>query len=81
MLRAVGAHVPMEKLAMHFHDTYGQALVNLYAGMEEGVRPVPASFSSGRPCHRYLRENLLMPIVLPVGQAVPRALQRYTLRS
>ena len=32
MLRAVGAHVPMEKFAMHFHDTYGQALVNLYAG-------------------------------------------------
>jgi hydroxymethylglutaryl-CoA lyase len=37
MLRAVGAHVPMNKLAMHFHDTYGQALANLYAGMEEGV--------------------------------------------
>ena len=26
MLRAVGAHVPMARLAMHFHDTYGQAL-------------------------------------------------------
>jgi len=37
MLRAVGAHVPMARLAMHFHDTYGQALANLYAGMEEGV--------------------------------------------
>ena len=37
MLRAVGAHVPREKLAMHFHDTYGQALANLYAGMEEDV--------------------------------------------
>jgi hydroxymethylglutaryl-CoA lyase len=40
MLRAVGAHVPMEKLAMHFHDTYGQALVNLNAGMEEGVQVI-----------------------------------------
>ena len=37
MLRAVGGDVPVAKLAMHFHDTYGQALANLYAGMEEGV--------------------------------------------
>ncbi len=37
MLRAVGGDVPPAKLAMHFHDTYGQALANLYAGMEEGV--------------------------------------------
>jgi hydroxymethylglutaryl-CoA lyase len=37
MLRAVSDHVPTAKLAMHFHDTYGQALANLYAGMEEGV--------------------------------------------
>jgi hydroxymethylglutaryl-CoA lyase len=37
MLRAVGGDVPMAKLAMHFHDTYGQALANLCAGMEEGV--------------------------------------------
>jgi len=40
MLRAVGEHVPMAKLAMHFHDTYGQALANLYAGMEEGVHVI-----------------------------------------
>ena len=25
---------------MHFHDTYGQALANLYAGMEEGARVI-----------------------------------------
>ena len=43
MLRAVGAHVPVAKLAMHFHDTYGQALANLYAGMEEGVRVIDAA--------------------------------------
>jgi hydroxymethylglutaryl-CoA lyase len=43
MLRAVSAHVPMEKLAMHFHDTYGQALANLYAGMEEGVRVIDSA--------------------------------------
>jgi len=40
MLRAVGGDVPVARLAMHFHDTYGQALANLYAGMEEGVRVI-----------------------------------------
>jgi hydroxymethylglutaryl-CoA lyase len=43
MLRAVAAHVPQASLAMHFHDTYGQALANLYAGMEEGVRVIDSA--------------------------------------
>jgi hydroxymethylglutaryl-CoA lyase len=43
MLRAVAAHVPIANLAMHFHDTYGQALANLYAGMEEGVRVIDSA--------------------------------------
>jgi hydroxymethylglutaryl-CoA lyase len=43
MLRAVAVHVPVAKLAMHFHDTYGQALANLYAGMEQGVRVIDSA--------------------------------------
>jgi len=43
MLRAVAEHVPTAKLAMHFHDTYGQALANLYAGMEEGVHVIDSA--------------------------------------
>lgn len=43
LLRAVGATVPLGRLAMHFHDTYGQALANLYAGLEEGVRVIDAA--------------------------------------
>lgn len=43
MLRAVGANIPPARLAMHFHDTYGQALANLYAGLEEGVRVIDAA--------------------------------------
>ena len=43
LLRAVAGHVPMEKLAMHFHDTYGQALANLYAGLEEGARVIDSA--------------------------------------
>jgi len=43
MLRAVAAHIPAGAMAMHFHDTYGQALANLYAGMEEGVRVIDSA--------------------------------------
>lgn len=43
LLRAVAGAVPMEKLAMHFHDTFGQALANLYAGLEEGARVIDSA--------------------------------------
>jgi hydroxymethylglutaryl-CoA lyase len=43
LLRAVAGDVPMANLAMHFHDTYGQALANLYAGMEEGCRVIDSA--------------------------------------
>jgi hydroxymethylglutaryl-CoA lyase len=43
LLRAVAGCMPMAKLAMHFHDTYGQALANLYAGMEEGARVIDSA--------------------------------------
>jgi len=43
LLRAVASAVPMGNLAMHFHDTYGQALANLYAGMEEGARVIDSA--------------------------------------
>jgi hydroxymethylglutaryl-CoA lyase len=43
LLRAVAGSVPMAHLAMHFHDTYGQALANLYAGLEEGARVIDAA--------------------------------------
>jgi hydroxymethylglutaryl-CoA lyase len=43
LLRVVAGTVPISGLAMHFHDTYGQALANLYAGMEEGVRVIDSA--------------------------------------
>src|SRR5579871_5252055 len=43
LLRATAGVAPMAKLAMHFHDTYGQALANLYAGMEEGARVIDSA--------------------------------------
>ncbi len=43
MLRAVAERVPVAQLAVHFHDTYGQAVANIYACLEEGVRVVDSS--------------------------------------
>ncbi|MGM0521313.1 MAG: hydroxymethylglutaryl-CoA lyase [Pseudomonadota bacterium] len=43
MIDAVSREVPMECLAAHFHDTYGQALANLYAVLEEGISVIDAS--------------------------------------
>ena len=37
LIHEVGVRVPIAELAGHFHDTYGQALTNLYAAMELGV--------------------------------------------
>ena len=43
LLRACAEAVPMQSLAMHFHDTYGQALANIYAGLEEGARVIDSA--------------------------------------
>jgi hydroxymethylglutaryl-CoA lyase len=43
LLRACAEAVPMRNLAMHFHDTYGQALANIYAGLEEGCRVIDSA--------------------------------------
>ncbi len=50
MLAAVAAEVPMEKLAVHFHDTYGQALANIHACLELGVSVVDSSTSGLGGC-------------------------------
>ncbi len=50
MLRAVAGEVPMAALAVHFHDTYGQALANLLACLDAGVRVVDAAVSGTGGC-------------------------------
>ncbi|HET7649360.1 MAG TPA: hydroxymethylglutaryl-CoA lyase [Gammaproteobacteria bacterium] len=50
MLSAIAADVPMQKLAVHFHDTYGQALANIHACLELGVAVVDASTSGLGGC-------------------------------
>lgn len=50
MLQAVASEVPMAALAVHFHDTYGQALANTLACVELGVRVVDASVAGLGGC-------------------------------
>lgn len=50
MLRAVAERVPMPRLAVHFHDTYGMALANIFACLEEGVSVVDAAVSGLGGC-------------------------------
>jgi len=50
MLRAVAGEVPMGALAVHFHDTRGQALANILACIEEGVSVIDSSVSGTGGC-------------------------------
>ncbi|KTC01896.1 hydroxymethylglutaryl-CoA lyase [Pseudomonas syringae] len=50
LINAVAAQVPRGKLAGHFHDTYGQALVNIYASLEEGVQVFDSSVAGLGGC-------------------------------
>ncbi|MFY2764614.1 hydroxymethylglutaryl-CoA lyase [Arenimonas sp. MALMAid1274] len=50
MLRAVAAEVPMAALAIHFHDTRGQALANILACLEVGVAVVDSAVSGTGGC-------------------------------
>jgi hydroxymethylglutaryl-CoA lyase len=43
LIESVTRYVPVDKLAAHFHDTFGMGLVNLYAALEEGVSVVDTS--------------------------------------
>jgi hydroxymethylglutaryl-CoA lyase len=50
MVKTVAQSVPMDKLAVHFHDTYGQALANILAAIEEGVRVADGSVAGLGGC-------------------------------
>lgn len=50
MIQAVSARVPKEKLAVHFHDTYGQALTNIYAALQMGIKVVDSAIAGLGGC-------------------------------
>jgi len=50
VIAAVAARLPVEMLAAHFHDTYGQALANLLAALDQGVAVVDCSVAGLGGC-------------------------------
>ena len=50
MIEAVAQRVPVGKLAGHYHDTYGQALANIYASLEMGVATFDSSVAGLGGC-------------------------------
>ncbi|WP_144213843.1 hydroxymethylglutaryl-CoA lyase [Shewanella donghaensis] len=50
MVEAVANLVPVDKLALHFHDTYGQALANIQACLETGVSVIDSSVAGLGGC-------------------------------
>ena len=50
MLDVVARKVPVEKLAGHYHDTYGQAVANIYASLEAGVAVFDAAVAGLGGC-------------------------------
>lgn len=50
LVRAVADAAPLERVALHLHDTYGRALANVQAGYEEGVRTFDASLGGLGGC-------------------------------
>jgi isopropylmalate/homocitrate/citramalate synthase len=50
LVKAVSAVVPIGQLAVHFHDTYGQALANILACLDAGVRIIDSSVAGLGGC-------------------------------
>lgn len=50
LVRELNNTIPIKQLAVHFHDTYGQALANILACLELGVRTVDASVAGLGGC-------------------------------
>ncbi len=50
MIDAVSAGIPRDKLAVHFHDTYGQALANVLAALEKGIAVIDSSVAGLGGC-------------------------------
>ncbi|RMT94592.1 hypothetical protein ALP39_00334 [Pseudomonas marginalis pv. marginalis] len=50
LFEVVGAQVPRDRLAGHFHDTYGQAVANIYASLLEGINVFDSSIAGLGGC-------------------------------
>lgn len=60
LLRLITTEFPQDSVSMHFHDTYGQAVANVYAALEHGIRRFDSSIAGlgGCPYARGASGNL-----------------------
>lgn len=50
LIETIATKIPMHAIAVHFHDTYGQALANIYAVLERGIATVDSSVAGLGGC-------------------------------
>jgi len=50
LIEAIRTYVPLSKISMHFHDTYGQAIANIYAALESGISRFDSSVAGLGGC-------------------------------
>lgn len=50
LIDAISAVIPLEKVAVHFHDTYGQAIANIYAVLQQGISVIDSSVAGLGGC-------------------------------
>lgn len=50
LLNAIKEAIPLDKIAVHFHDTYGQALANILTSLQMGVSVVDSSIAGLGGC-------------------------------
>ncbi|RZM84003.1 hydroxymethylglutaryl-CoA lyase [Pseudoalteromonas rubra] len=50
LLTLLLSHIPAERLAVHFHDTYGQALTNIHAALEMGIATIDSAVAGLGGC-------------------------------
>lgn len=50
LIKAVATEIPLKQLAVHFHDTYGQALANIFACVQEGIRIIDSAVAGLGGC-------------------------------
>jgi len=70
MIEAVGAVVPADRLALHFHDTFGQALANILACLELGVATVDTAVAGG------IETGINLSELVEAGRFISGALNR-----
>lgn len=50
LIKSMKSEIPTERIAIHFHDTYGQALANIYACLNLGIRIIDSSITGLGGC-------------------------------